>query len=51
VLPSCGWTQHATAMSPSDAIGSFNPVTLSREPWVIEREWLASLIGNRKRMS
>ena len=40
---SCGWSRTATAMSPREAIGLFNPHTLSRDPWIIERAWLDGL--------
>jgi glutamyl-tRNA synthetase len=43
LVHSCGWTQAATAMSPRDATGLYNPHTLSRDPWIIEREWLNGL--------
>jgi glutamyl-tRNA synthetase len=43
LVHSCGWTQAPAAMSPREAIGFFNPHTLSRDPWIIEREWLEAL--------
>jgi len=46
LVHSCGWTKSAAAMSPQDAIGLYNPQSLSRDPWVIEREWVDGLLGS-----
>jgi glutamyl-tRNA synthetase len=43
LVHSCGWTQELTTMVPSDAIGRCNPLSVSQEPWVVTREWLAGL--------
>jgi glutamyl-tRNA synthetase len=43
LVQSCGWTQTSMAMNPREAIGLFNPQTLSREPWTVERGWLERL--------
>jgi hypothetical protein len=43
LVHSCGWMQAAKAMSPHEAIGLFNPHTLARDPWIIERKWLEEL--------
>ena len=43
LVHSCGWTQAATALSPREAIRLFDAQTLSRDPWIVEREWLERL--------
>jgi glutamyl-tRNA synthetase len=48
LVQSCGWTQTAMAMNPRDAIGLFNHRTLSRDPWIIEAEWLNGFYGARR---
>jgi glutamyl-tRNA synthetase len=40
---SCGWTQELTPMAPRDAISMCNPLSVSQEPWVVTREWLAGI--------
>ncbi len=48
LVNSCGWTKGPTAMSPHDAIGLYDPRTLSVDSWVIEREWVDRVsLGSR----
>jgi glutamyl-tRNA synthetase len=49
LVQSCGWTSASTAMSPRDAIALFNPDTLWRDPWIIDRQWLDGLDGATRR--
>ncbi len=51
LVHSCGWTEGAKAMSPQDAIGLYNPRTLSIDPWVIEREWVDWLCNEQPSMT
>jgi glutamyl-tRNA synthetase len=43
LVHSCGWTKATTPMVPREAIGLFDPRSVSTEPWVVTREWLESL--------
>jgi glutamyl-tRNA synthetase len=47
LVRSCGWSHEATALAPMDAIDMFDPRSLEREPWVVTREWIASLESDR----
>jgi glutamyl-tRNA synthetase len=46
LVHSCGWTQEATPMLPAEAVSMFDLRSLSREPWVVSREWLVALMSS-----
>ncbi len=43
LVHSCGWIQEMMPMMPGDAIGLFDLRSLTPEPWVVSRGWLAGL--------
>jgi glutamyl-tRNA synthetase len=45
LVHSCGWTQEAIPMLPGGAIGMFDRMSHSPEPWVVRRDWLTGLAG------
>jgi glutamyl-tRNA synthetase len=43
LVHSCGWIPEMIPMMPGDAIAMFDLVSLSPEPWVVDRDWLTGL--------
>jgi glutamyl-tRNA synthetase len=44
LIHSCGWSQSAEQLAPTNAIERYRPESLTAEPWVVTPEWIDGLL-------